>query len=102
VAGLTWEEYGRAIIEGLADLKAEMRDAKVESGRVAIQLSLLKERSQSVVAFEKRLGELEAKVDAAEERVNTYRRSLVAVGLTLLGVILLPIARAYFTTKGGG
>lgn len=102
MASLTWEEYGRSIVDGLADVKAELREAAAESRRVAIQLSLLKERSESVAAFEKRLGDLETKVEAAEDRVNTYRRSLIAVGLTLLGVILLPIVRAYFTTKGGG
>lgn len=102
MAGLTWEEYGRSIIDGLADLKAETRDAKKESQRVATELALLKERGASVAAFEKRLGELESKVEASEERVQTYRRSLIAVGLTLLGTILLPIIRAYSTTKGGG
>lgn len=102
MAGLTWEEYGRSIVDGLADLKSEVRDAKKESQRVAIALSLLKERSESVAVFEKRLTALEAQVDAAEERVNTYRRSLLAVGVTLLGVILLPIIRTYATTKGGG
>lgn len=102
MAGLTWEEYGRSIVDGLADLKAEVRDAAKESQRVAIALSLLKERSESVAVFEKRLTALEAQVDAAEERVNTYRRSLLAVGVTLLGVILLPIIRTYATSKGGG
>lgn len=102
MAALTWEEYGRVIVDGLAELKGDVKEAKLESQRVAIELRLLKERSESVAAFEKRLTELEAKVEAAEDRVATYRRSLVAVGLTLLGTILLPIVRAYSTTKGGG
>lgn len=102
MAGLTWEEYGRVIVDGIAELKADSREAKLESQRVAIELRLLKERSESVTAFEKRLTDLEAKVEAAEDRVATYRRSLIAVVLTLLGVILLPIIRAYSTTKGGG
>lgn len=102
MAQLTWEEYGRSIVEGLADLKSDARESKVELAKLVIAVSLLKERSESVAKFEARLSELETKVEAAEDRVDTYRRSLAAVGLTLLGVILLPIARAYFTTKGGG
>lgn len=102
MAGLTWEEYGRSIVEGLADLKSDARESKLELGKLVLAVSLLKERSESVASFEKRLNDLEAKVEAAEERVATYRRSLVAVGLTLLGTILLPIVRSYLTTKGGG
>lgn len=102
MATLTWEEYGRSIVEGLGELKLDARESKVELGKLVLAVSLLKERSESVAAFEKRLNDLETKVEAAEDRVNTYRRSLIAVGLTLMGTILLPILRAYATTKGGG
>lgn len=98
----SWEEWGRLVLADLGDVKDYVREARVQSQNVAIELRLLKERSESVAAFEKRLGDLETKVEAAEDRVQTYRRSLVAVGLTLLGTILLPIIRAYSTTKGGG
>lgn len=90
------------VLSDLGDVKEFVREARSESNRVAIELRLLKERSESVAIFEKRLAALEQQVEAAEDRVNTYRRSLVAVGLTLLGTILLPIIRAYSTTKGGG
>lgn len=98
----SWEEWGRAVLGDLADLKETMRDAKLESSRVALELALLKERSASVVAFEKRLGALEQAVETAEDRVNTYRKILGAVSLTLLGTIALPIIRAWATVKGSG
>jgi uncharacterized protein involved in exopolysaccharide biosynthesis len=101
VAGLTWEEYGRSILDGLSELKADVRSAKEESQRVAIQLALLKEQAANVKAFDARLGALEQLVEAAEARVNTYRKILGAVSLTLVGTILLPILRAWLTTKGG-
>lgn len=99
---LTWEEYGRSIIDGFAELKGEMRETRLQLSQVAIAISLLQASSESVAAFEKRLQTLEQAIEAAEDRVSTYRRSLIAVGLTLLGTILLPIIRAYATTKGGG
>lgn len=102
MAGLTWEEYGRAILDGMAELKGDVKDAKIESQRVALELALLKERSASVSAFEKRLAALESQVEDAEDRVNTYRKILGAVSLTLFGTIALPIIRAWASTKGGG
>lgn len=98
----TWEEWGRLVLQDLGDVKEYVREARAESNRVAIELRLLKERSESVAKFETRLAAVEQALEAAEDRVNTYRRSLIAVGLTLLGTIMLPIIRAYATTKGGG
>lgn len=102
MAGLTWEEYGRSILDGLSELKGDVKDAKIESTRVALELALLKERSASVAHFEKRLTAVETALEEAEDRVNTYRKILGAVSLTLFGTIALPIIRAWATTKGGG
>lgn len=98
----TWEEWGRLVLNDLADLKATVAAAGLESQRVAIQLALLKEQAADVKKFDARLLALEALVEASEGRVDTYRKILAAVSLTLLGTIALPIIRAWATTKGGG
>lgn len=89
-----WEEWGRLVLDTQKRLSHDLRELTNKVGNLA--------NATDVKRLEDRVSAAESKLEAALDRIDTYRKTIAAVSLTLAAVILLPIVRAWVTTKGGG
>lgn len=89
----SWPEWRRLVLDSQRRFGYELRELVTEVRSLA--------KAQDVTALEKRLLAVETQLDAAEERISTYRKTIIAVSLTLFASIGFPIVRAWLTTKGG-
>lgn len=90
----SWPEWRRLVLGDLQRLTRDLREVALEVRSLA--------KHADVVELEKRISITEAKLEAAEDRIGTYRKTILAVSLTLFASIGFPIVRAWLTTKGAG
>lgn len=92
--GGDWPEWRRLVLDSQRRFGYELREMAQEVRSLA--------KHADVVELEKRMALAEQKLEAAEDRIDTYRKTIVAVSLALFASIGLPIVRAWLTSKGAG
>lgn len=92
--GGDWPEWRRSVLGDIRRFGEDVRTLTREVRNLAA--------AADVRDLEKRVTAAEARVDQLEDRIDTYRKTIGAMALTLFATIGFPIARAWLTAKGGG